>query len=250
MWPREHGAYAQLLAPLATALVILRPTWVSAALALAAFLAFLANEPLLVVLGHRGKRMRDADGPRAKRRLALLVTGAVVAGAAALACAPTRVLEVTGVVAIPALATIVLAWQRAEKSVIGECVAAIALSGASAPVLVASGATWQAAAAVWAAWAIGYCSTVIAVHRVIARHRKPATWADWLAALGLAAVSAVAVGLLLRGAPLATVGASAPLALASLALVIRPPRATYLRTIGFVLVGASLAVAALAIATL
>ena len=64
LWPREHGAYAQLAAPLLTALVIVRPTVAAALLALAACIAFLANEPLLVVLGHRGKRMREQDGRR------------------------------------------------------------------------------------------------------------------------------------------------------------------------------------------
>jgi hypothetical protein len=53
LWPREHGAYAQLGAPLATAIAMQAPTIGALALASAACLAFLANEPLLVVLGHR-----------------------------------------------------------------------------------------------------------------------------------------------------------------------------------------------------
>src|SRR5690606_5293165 len=110
-----------------------------------------------------------------------------------------------------------------------------------------SGASWQAAAALWAAWAIGYCSTVIAVHRVIARHKAPASWRDTLAAVVLAATSAAAIALVARSSP---IGAAAPLALASLVLVARPPKATYLRTVGFVLVVASLATGALAWAML
>jgi hypothetical protein len=255
LWPREHGAYAQLLAPLVTALVVVQPTWQAGLIAFAACCAFLANEPLLVVLGHRGKRMRENDGARAKRRLALLVTLAAVAGGVALAWSPPRVLEVAGWIALPALVTIILAWRRAEKSVIGEIVAAIALSGAAALVLVASGARASAAAALWAAWALGYACTVIAVHRVIARHRAPPSMADAVAAVLLAVTSAAAILLLVEPtlaglSLLQTVGAAAPLAVASLALVVWPPRATYLRTIGFVLVGASLCTAALAIATL
>ena len=247
LWPREHGAYAQLLAPLITALVVVPPTWIGAALAAAACLAFLANEPLLVVLGHRGRRMREADGRRAAIRLALLVAGAAALAGVALAYAPRRVLEVAAIVAVPALITIVLAWRRAEKSVIGECVAAVALSGACAPVLVAAGTSWQLAAAVWGAWSIGYCATVISVHRVIARHRKPASWRDVVAGTVLAAATAASVFMLARSSPL---GAAAPLALSSMLLVIRPPRATYLRAIGFVLIGASVGVAGLVFATL
>jgi hypothetical protein len=253
LWPREHGAYAQLLAPLVTALVVMPPTWQAGLLALAACCAFLANEPLLVVLGHRGKRMRENDGVRAKRRLALLVAIAAAASTIALAGSPRRVLEVAGVVALPAVATLVLAWRRAEKSVAGEIVAAVALSGASAVVLVASGASWQAAGALWGAWAVGYACTVVAVHRVIARHRAPASAADAIAGAVLAAVSVATVALLVDPALLAdthpafaTIGAAAPLAAASLVLVAWPPRATYLRTIGFVLVGASLCTCVLA----
>jgi hypothetical protein len=252
LWPREHGAYAQLLAPLVTALVVMPPTWQAGLLALAACCAFLANEPLLVVLGHRGKRMRDNDGVRAKRRLALLVAIAAAASTIALAGSPRRVLEVAGVVALPAVATLVLAWRRAEKSVAGEIVAAVALSGASAVVLVASGASWQAAGALWGAWAVGYACTVVAVHRVIARHRAPASAADAIAGAVLATVTIAAVALLVdpallaAGPAIATVGAAAPLAFASLVLVAWPPRATYLRTIGFVLVGASLCTCVLA----
>lgn len=247
LWPREHGAYAQLAAPLVTALVVRPPTWVAGVLALAAVLAFLANEPLLVVLGHRGRRMRELEGGRAARRLAVLLTCGLAAAGSALLFAEPVVLAMAGVVAIPAAITVVLAFRREERSLLGECMAAISLSGASAPVLVASGASWQSGAALWAAWAIGYCSTVIAVHRVIARHKAEATWRDTLALLLLAAVSAVAITLAARSSP---IGAAAPLAIASFVLVAKPPKATYLRTIGFVLVGASLATGALAWAML
>src|SRR5262249_5726331 len=82
--PREHGAYAQLLVPLATALALRPPSWSSVLFALAACCAFLANEPLLVALGHRGKRACELDGAHAVRRLAITACGAVVAGVAAL----------------------------------------------------------------------------------------------------------------------------------------------------------------------
>jgi hypothetical protein len=246
LWPREHGAYAQLAAPLLTALVIVMPTLAAVLLALAACLAFLANEPLLVVLGHRGKRMREHDGRRAARRLALLATIAAAAGIAGLVLAP-QTLATAAIVAVPAIVTLVLAWRRLEKTVVGEMVAAVALSGAAAPVFVASGGGERAAILIWCAWATGYACTVLAVHRVIARHRAPAAWPDTVTALILAAMTPAVVALLAGGS---VIGAASPLVLASLALVVRPPRATYLRTIGVVLVFASVGAGALTYALL
>lgn len=235
LWPREHGAYAQLIAPLATALVVLRPTAAAGLFATAACCAFLANEPLLVMLGHRGKRMREQAGARATRRLAILGSIAAIAGIAALVLAP-HALAIAAVVAVPAAFTIVLAWRRLERTLVGEIAAAAALSGTAAPVLVASGASFCTALAVWGAWAVGFACTVLAVHRVIARHRAAASWQDTILGIALLAVTIAAVIVLARGS---LVGAAAPLAAASLALVARPPRATYLRTIGIVLCVAS-----------
>lgn len=246
LWPREHGAYAQLLAPLATALVVVRPTVAAGLLAVAAFCAFLANEPLLVMLGHRGKRLLADAGKRAEKRLTILASLAAVAGIAGLALAP-RALTIAAIVAVPAVVTVVLAWRRLERTPIGEAVAAVTLSGAGAPVLVAAGASQRTALMIWAAWAIGYVCTVFAVHRVIARHREHASLHDTIIGLVLGAATIGAITLLGRGS---LIGAATPLALASFLLVARPPRASYLRTIGIVLVVASVATGALAWATL
>src|SRR5262249_31077882 len=96
LWPREHGAYAQLGAPLATAPALHIPTVPAALLAAAACCAFLANEPLLVVLGHRGKRMHDEHGRRAAVRLAIVGGTAVAIGAVALVLAPRDARLVAG----------------------------------------------------------------------------------------------------------------------------------------------------------
>lgn len=246
LWPREHGAYAQLLAPLSTALVVSRPTPAAVLLAIAACAAFLANEPLLVVLGHRGKRLAEQDGARAARRLGGLAVAASVAGGIGLWLAPAAI-GIAAIVAVPAAITIGLAWRREERTVVGEIAAAVALSGASAPVLVASGATNRAAFVLWAAWAVGFACTVIAVHRVIARNRTTASWRD---AVALAVLGAVAVTTIFFVAHESSIGAAAPLALISTGLVVSPPRARHLRTIGGALVVASVASGALAWAML
>lgn len=62
LWPREHGAYIQLLVPLVTSLLATGLSWAAAAIAVGAGFAFLTSEPLRVVLGGRGPRMREATG--------------------------------------------------------------------------------------------------------------------------------------------------------------------------------------------
>lgn len=71
--PREHGAYGQLLLPIATTLIIGRPTAPALAIAAAAVFVFLIHEELLVLAG--GRRL-VADVARVKHTLA----GEIAAG--------------------------------------------------------------------------------------------------------------------------------------------------------------------------
>lgn len=238
LWPREHGAYGQLGAPLLGALLVHTPTFAAIALAVAACLAFFANEPLLVVLGQRGERMRTAQRGEAGRRLAVLLGGAAAFAIAGLACSSTTTLEVAAVVAIPCGGLVGLAWSRRQHTLGGELLAAVAFSAAAAPVMVAAGVPVADAAAIWAAWSVGYGCSVAAVHRVLVRHRHPASGVDGALA-GLFA--AVVAGSLALGVTLPVALVASPLAIVSLALVVRAPRATRMRAIGFVLLAASLA---------
>ncbi|MGE0867100.1 MAG: YwiC-like family protein [Kofleriaceae bacterium] len=231
LWPREHGAYAQLGVPLATALLVRSPTCAAVLLALAACLAFLANEPLLVLLGHRGARIRQTLRRRAIARLIITAGGAALAAGAGLIGAPNATIGIVAVVAIPAGLMIALAATRSAHSLGGELVAAIALPGASATVLVASGASWTVAVALWCAWSLGYAATVIAVHRVLAAKRGDRGWSPLIAlatiAIAVAASSALVV--------------SAPLVMMSVVVAIWLPSPRRLRSIGYALVAASFA---------
>ena len=229
--PREHGAYAQLGAPLVAALVAFGASLAGGLLALGVCVAFVANESLLVVLGHRGKRVKTEEGARAKRWLAVLVPVGVLSGTAGLALAP-QAIGIATLVAIPAFVLVWFAWQRRERTLAGELVAAIALSGASAPVAVASGSSLSAAMLGWLAWSVGYGLTVVVVHRVILRKRRPPNAIDAIAFVTSIALTcgAVALGLV----------AALPLAACSLGLWIVAPSPSRLRAVGFVLVGASL----------
>lgn len=243
--PREHGAYVQLLAPLLAALIAAGGNLPAGLLATAAVLAFAANEPLLVALGHRGKRAREQDGPRARRLLAVLAPAAAAAGLAGLVLADRDTRLVAAAVAVPAAIVVVLAWKKLERSVAGELVAATALAGAAAPVAVAAGMPVRDAALVWAAWAIGYAATVVAVHRVITRHKRGPSRADLVARLGVVAVTA---GLLALAWQWRHALVALPLAAGSAAVLLVAPPATRLRAIGFSLAGASLMSIALVVA--
>jgi hypothetical protein len=172
------------------------------------------------------------------------VIGALVAAVVGIQNVSAEAIAIAGVVAIPASTMSALAWRRAEHSFAGELVAAIALPGASAPVVVASGMSWQLAACIWAAWAVGYACSVIAVHRVIARHKRAPTRIDAIVGAALAAVT-LAVVALVAWTPLAMV--ALPLAMAGTVLAINPPSARRLRAIGVALVIASVASGTIAI---
>lgn len=244
LWPREHGAYVQLLVPLATALIATGGSVAGGAIAVGASLAFLASEPLRVVIGARGPRLREAAGARARTRLAVLGVAALLCGGVGLWRAPTAALWLSALVAAPLAAVLLAATRRAEGTLAGELGAAIGLAGAAAPVAVAGGMRALDALTIWGGWALAFGATVIAVHHVIARHRRGptrATVARWLAiaatAAGLAALIAVA--------PVAWF--AAPLVLAAAAVLLVTPPATRLRAVGFAFFAISLVAALCAI---
>jgi hypothetical protein len=246
LWPREHGAYAQLATPLAAALLVGGAVTPAALLfTTAAMSAFLANEPLLVLLGHRGARLAQTEGPRARTRAAVLGAIAGSAGAAALVLATPGARLLAGLAAVPALALVVLAYRRAQHSLSGELLAAVALPAAALPVATAAGLDAGSSATLWAAWSAGYLASVVAVHRVIARHRRAHTRLDLGLPVALSAACAAAVTLATSW-PLAAV--AVPLLVISLALVARPPPARKLRAVGLLLVAASLVALAISVA--
>jgi hypothetical protein len=245
--PREHGAYAQLAIPLLAACLQRVPTPAMILLSLAACLAFCAYEPFLVMLGHRGPRRRERDGARARVRLAVLAGGAVALGVTGLWLAPSGTIVAAALIAAPIAVVIICGCVRATHTVAGELIAAIALTGASAVVMVAGGATRTAALATWLAWSLGFGASVLAVHRVIARHKRTpvprAAGGIDTGALGLAVIAALAVCLGL-GSRCGSLAIAAPLLGLAAVLAIAPPSAKKLRAIGIAIVAAGVASAA------
>lgn len=245
LWPREHGAYAQLAAPLVAALVVRVPTASATLLALAAAAAFLANEPLLLALGHRGARLRETMGGQARRRCVVLAGTAAVTGTYGLASASEATLASAALPLALGIALIALAYRRGQHSAAGETVAAFALPAAAVPVAVASGVAPASALASWAAWSVGFAASVAAVHRVIHRNKRPASYVDRLLVGACAVAVAVAVAI---GCVEPRVALALPLLGISLGLLVWPPKARYLRRIGVVLVVAAAVSVVIAVA--
>lgn len=241
--PKEHGAWPQLLLPLATAWIA-RPSLPGALLASSAIAVFLAHEPALVLRGTRGRGALYRDGRRARRWLvthacvaALVTVGAMVfAGAHAWRSIVTAAL----LTATSAAALLVLMLSGRERTDEGECVAATALSGAALPVCVAGGASLSAAVLQWIVWALGFIALTTAVRTAIA----PSKGRDPRRSRRLAVFAAAALG---ACAPIAR-GATLPAMLAALWLLLAPPSVRHIRRTGWALAASSIATALWSIA--
>lgn len=248
MIPREHGAYAELLFPIVTVFLGGAPTTATWLLAVGAIAAFLANEPLLVLVGQRGTRIKREDGARAKRALLIFVMFALAAGVSGLLLAP-RAAQIS--VALPLLlggTLILLAIQGLERSMFGEGLAAAALSSTAVPLGLSAGLDLVSALAVALIWSITALLGTAVVRLTVAR-TKAKTDHELRrvrlerAALILVCLAVIAIGI---AAPLgSTVGlwvlaAAIPVALVVLIMAALQPTARRLRLMGWSLVAANL----------
>ncbi len=249
--PHEHGAYGQLLFPIACGLALGRPGAAAWLLSAGAVAGFLAYEPLLVAAGNRGRRAQEESGSRARRLAAgLLAAAALLAGAGfALASPAARIASAVP----PLLAAFVafLAARRVERTPGGEIAVAVALASAGFPVAEAAGARPGAAAAAWLAWSLGFTATTLAVEVVLRRARSPVRDPGPPAAGAIALLLAVAAALAWAGVvPGAVARAVAPLAATSLAVILLRASARQLKVVGWGAVAASLAALAVLVAGL
>jgi hypothetical protein len=203
--------------------------------------AFVAHEPLLVVLGQRGRRAAETDGPRARRLLAILGAGAALAGTVGLALAPraARLALLCPLALGGAVAWLVV--RRMEKTIPGELAVAAALSSGGPAVAMAGGAAPGRALAAWATWVLAFTAATLAVHAVLERSRSRGQRDRGLgfAAAALAIVAAGFAAVPLAGLPLAAAVALLPTGALSVVLCLSPVPARRLREVGWALMGAS-----------
>ncbi len=241
--PHEHGAYGQLAFPVAAVLATGHINTSAALLVVACAAAFLAYEPLLVLLGQRGVRARREWAAEARRTLTGAVLVAVAAGAAGAMLLPSHVRWTLMVPAAFGGAAIALVLFRVHKTTPGELLVAIALSSCALPVGVAAGLHAPAAAIAGLVFAAGFCAATLAVRATIALQRREPASISRAAAVAAALASPAAVAILARLFALdARLWiATMPLSLLALTLAARPPSARHLRRVGWGLIAASAA---------
>ncbi len=192
--PREHGAYAELGFPLLSGLVLASPGAAAWLFVAAAVLLFLANEPLVVLLGVRGKRAREEHAVAARRGLAILGGMGVAAWLAALWLASPEARWLALVPAALASGLVPVVLSRNLKTLPGEVIAGAAFSAMHLPVAAAGGA---AGTALWGPPVLWFAVTVsatLAVHAIKSRITGATPWvvpaASWTARLALLAALA------------------------------------------------------------
>jgi hypothetical protein len=241
--PKEHGAYAEIIFPLITALYLGNGNIASLLLAAAAIAAFLAHESFLVILGERGVRARTQLRAQAMGTAGLLLTAAMTAAALGLWHAPAGVLRAA---LIPLCATALLVpliFGRREKTLAGEFLVALIFSSALIPVARAGDVRFHTAMVASSAWFGIFALQTLSV-RAVKAHVKTALGmsspALIVVALSLAVVFAALILAGVRGLAVIPMMAVCPAALVGLACVWLRVHPRHLRSLGWVLVASDL----------
>jgi len=250
MWPREHGAYAELGFPILTALLLGRPTTPAMAFAVAALAGFLAHEPMVILRGGRGVRRAELLGRAARRRIAGLVAMGLAIGAVGVITAPAGARWALGA-PVSGVALLVPAVMRGqEKTLFAELIMAATLASMMLPIGLAAGLTWPVVTVVGGVWLAAFAVATVLVHAVKAWQRTPTARVIGAAASLLAgAVASIAVFAAALGFVPPLIGlALVPtpvVALATAALRVHPRQ---LRRVGWAVVAANATTLALLLA--
>lgn len=249
--PREHGAYAQLGFPLLTGLVYAGGHPGGFAFAVAAVALFLAHEPLSILVGHRGVRLRDALVGPSRRRLWFLAGLTAAALTAAVLLAPWEAWQGALIPALPGLLLIPLFLSGRVKTLAGELTAALAFSGCLIPIALSGPVGWPGALVAAAVWYGATFPAILSVHAVKALHkgrpRGPWVWAWTVISAVLVVVVAMIVAWTLAPPALRAL-AVLPSSLAVMAVALLRPHPRHLKRIGWTVVLGNLATLALLLA--
>jgi len=243
--PKEHGAYAQLAFPLVTGMALAVPTLSTLTLGAAAVALFLANEPAAIVLGARGKRLKEQEGPRAKLRGSILLGAGSILGVVGLAAGWPQIWPVVLLPFIASILLIPMVLMGRQKTLFGEFLVITAFTTLLLPMAAASGADPTRAALASAVWWLSFGLGTMEVHAIKARHKKTerARWTRWVSPLASGVVVAVAVFLALGqgGFPVLAAPAAAliPPSLAIFALSLTQLHPKHLKRVGWSLVVAN-----------
>ena len=239
LFPREHGAYGQLAFPVLAALASGTPTAPAFLLIIAFLAAFVAHEPLLVLLGQRGARARREQYESAIRTLVWSGATAVADAAIAVAFMPPGVRWTVLVPAAFALAAVPMIIQKQQKTTVGEMHIVLTLASCALPVGVAAESSPREAAGCWFVMTLGFWAVTLAVRGTIAQQRREPTAALRAGAVVIALASPFVVVAMSENFGLhpRLWLSTLPLSLAAIGLAVWPPSARHLRVVGWTLVG-------------
>ena len=235
--PKEHGAYAILAIPIVTAMVVTGPTVEGLCVAVASIAGFLAHEPLLVALGHRGARAQRTT-PAAQRRLAVLLTVTVACGIIAMVVGATNLRYSLVLCCVLAITSFVLAIAGKHRTLVGQLWGIIGLSVPCVPILVAGDSPVGERMLRQVSCFCRFGATTLAVRGVIASQKRQSRALHWsiIAGLSLAVAALTWAGFQL---PIVTL----PMISMSWYLLYAPPPAKHLKRVGWTLVGGTFATA-------
>jgi YwiC-like protein len=250
--PREHGAYAQIIFPLLTALALGDASAAQFYWAAAAMAVFVAHEPLLILAGERGRRSHADLGGHAQKFAGTLSGVALVAGLLGWWHAPQSArLAVTLPLGLAIFLLSLIIYHR-EKTLPGELLASLTFSTMLIPVALAGGVSFRAALIASTVWAAIFLLGTMMVRAVIANVKKAphSRWPVYASqGLSLAAIGVSFIVLLTDALPALVAVAILPAALITFACSFMGVHPRHLRTLGWSLVGCNLfALAALVIA--
>lgn len=248
LWPREHGATAQLGIALGAGLLLNWPTPRALAQVLLSLSLFAATEPLLLLLGKRGEEARKAAAPFAVRRLFSLGLAFAASGMVAWQRPLPGDLSTLIPGALLGLFLFGLFLQGEAHTATGELTAALALAAAALPVATLGGAPRDLALNLTQLLAGFFVLGTLAVRGhldALTRKRTLLRWIGVVLALGLLGSTLFWAA---RGHWTWITGLSPlPMVTLNLGLALRPPAPGPLRILGWRLTFAALASALLAL---
>jgi YwiC-like protein len=238
-WPREHGAYVQLLGPILCALWVGPINLKALVLVAAASAVFLAHEPLLVLLGRRGQRARSLALLPARWRV--LGLGSFALGVVAWSLASGELHP--SALLVPLLLSVaagVVVLRGGERSLAGQLLSGATLASFAIPVLAVEGHAFGGAVQFAGGWALVQATATCAARAYVHRRRQGAGALRRAAALTLCTLVACAALWRAGFLPPSFALACAPFALIALLLSTRMLELKSPKTLGWVLTGANL----------
>lgn len=182
--PKEHGAYAILAIPITAAIIVAGPTVVGLCISVASVAGFLAHEPLLVAIGHRGKRAQRTT-PAARNRLLVLLTLGLLSGLTGFALGDHSIrFALLGCIVL-AVISFSVALAGKHRTLAGQLLGVVGLSVPCIPILLAGSVDSTIALQTWITWILGFSATTMAVRGVIAAQKRQSRSLHWMTLSGL-----------------------------------------------------------------